>query len=75
MPAPARAVVSADGSTITLSRRHWSTAFPAAQLPSQQQFYERLAERKGGKYRPDYAPVIRALERAAKTLAAYGVKA
>lgn len=71
MPEPARAVVSADGSTITLARSSWSTTFPADQLPSQKAFYARLGARKGGKYLPDYAPVITALERAERVLATY----
>ena len=71
MPEPARAVVSADGSTITLERRAWSTTFPVDQLPGQKAFYARLGARKGGKYLPDYAPVITALERAERVLATY----
>lgn len=75
MAAPARATVSADGRTVTLSRNRWDETFPASDLPGRQAFYRHLAERKAGKYAAFYTPVIRALDRAAKILTAYGAAA
>ena len=65
----ARARLSADGLTVSLSTGRWSMSFPVERLPQQIRFYTDLRDRPH-KDRPEaapfeafYAPTVDALER------------
>lgn len=72
-----RATVSADGQAVTLSRGAWSTTFSAAMLARWIAFYRGLASRThprfgGTPLADDYAPVVRALEKALQVVSTLG---
>lgn len=58
-----RTALSADGESIIIRGRFWRSTIPVATLAQEIAFYERLADRKGGKYRAHYAPTIDALKK------------
>lgn len=62
--------LSADGSTVIHESDNWQGRFPVADLPRWIAFYQRLRDRKGGKYRGSYADDVAALEAIGRCLSA-----
>ena len=65
----ARAIVSADGQSIIVSRGAWSMTIATTELPGWIAFYERGAARKHPRFgttpfAANYEPVLKALRRA-----------
>ena len=71
-PVPARASVSADGATVTLTAGAHILTMPAGDVPKWLRFNRDLAALRKGAYAHLHEPSIRALERAQKVLATYG---
>lgn len=70
-PTPARATVSADGRTVTLTAGAHILRMPAEDLPSWLAMHRDLADRRNGAYAKFHQTSITALERAQRVLATY----
>ncbi len=62
--------LSADGSTVIHESDNWQGRFPVTDLPRWIAFYQRLRDRKSGRYHASYADDVAALEALGRRLSA-----
>lgn len=58
-----RCILSANQAEFTIKMSTWKETLPIEQLADQIDFYEKLSDRSGGKYKENYGPVVDALRK------------